>query len=210
MLPQQPLVPNPEKPSSDPYDFIRQSGRPQSSSPLSSNTSSTSRIAIVASGAAVLIILAIVFIKVLSAPSDPTVALLTRLAQQQTELARVAAEPAQGTAAQPTLNFAMTTSLTLQSDQQSLLGMLASAGKTPDPAVLSATQNATTDTTLTTAKANGNYDTTFVNIAQNQLTTYQQTLTQTFKAAKSSKEKQWLTDAYNHAQLLMQMSNQTE
>jgi len=208
MQPQQPTA-TPPAPNTDQYDFIRQYGHHPSGAG-GNNASLIGRILIVSGGAVVLIVLAVVFINILSAPKDPTVQLLTTIAQQQNELARVAAEPTSDATAQPTLDFAETTALSLQSDQQALLVLLATAGKTPDAAVLSATQSTTTDNTLTAAKTNGTYDSTFIGIAQNQLTTYQQTLQQAYKAALSNKEKQWLTIANNHVQLLLQMSKQTE
>jgi len=208
MQPQQPTA-TPPPTSSDQYDFIRQYGH-QPSGAGGKNASLIGRILIVSGGAVVLIVLAVVFIKILSAPKDPTVQLLTTIAQQQNELARVAAEPTSNASAQPTLDFAETTALSLQSDQQALIALLAAASKTPDAAILSATQSTITDNALTAAKTNGTYDSTFVDIAQKQLTTYQQTLQQAYKAAQSDKEKQWLAIADNHAQLLLQMSKQTE
>jgi hypothetical protein len=208
MQPQQ-LPATPPPANGDQYDFIRQYGR-QPTGTGNNNVSFVGRILIVAGGAVVLIVLAIVFVKLLAGPKDPTIPLLTSIAQQQNELARVSAEPTSDAATQPTLNFANTTALSLQSDQQSLISLLATAGKTPDAATLGATQHTATDATLTAAKANGTYDSVFIGIAQAQLTAYQQSLQQAFKAAQSNKEKQWLTAAYNHAQLLQQMSKQTE
>lgn len=194
-------------PATDQYDFIRQYGHQHNAAP-GTNVSFTNRILLVVGGVVVLAVVAIVFVKIVSTPQDPTLTLLTSAAQEETELARVAAEPSADAAAQPTLDFAMTAQLGLQSDQQALLTLLGS--KAPAAKILGATQNNNTDTTLTNAKANGNYDSAFIGIAQDQLNAYQQTLQQAYHAARSDKEKQWLTDAYNHAQLLLQMSKQTE
>lgn len=209
MQPQQPSG-TPAAPSgSDPYDFILQYNHPGSG--MHGSSSTTSRILIVAGGAVILLVAAFIFFKVVSKPSNPTAALMVSVAQQQTEMARIATQAAtEDAVAQPTIDFATTAQLSLQSDQQSLLALLKEHGSTPSDKLLAATQSSQTDSQLTAAKAAGAYDQAFAGVMQNELNTYEQTLKQAFAASQSATEKQWLQTAYGHAQSLVTMSKQTE
>lgn len=193
------------------YDFILRYGNHNHGGTPGGSTP-TARIAIVVIGGLVLLTAAVIFMKILSKPANPTAGTLVRIAQQQTELARVAGlAPNAAGAAQPTLDFAITTQLSIQSDRQTLLDLIKKEGQ-PVPAdkVLQAAQSSKTDSTLQAAQANGNYDQTFMTATQGQLAQYEQTLKQAYASSQQKAEKDLLQAAYDHAALLAQFSQQNE
>jgi hypothetical protein len=174
---------------------------------IGDSSSPKMRLLLAAAGGLMLLIIAVVFISILSSTSSGDTTTLVAIAQQQTELARISQQPAMRATKHSTENFAATAQLSLSSERQILLSFLQKNGVKPDKKTLSGTQNTRTDTALQTAQTNGTYDTAYVSIMQSGLNSYEQKLRQTFANAKSASEKQLLSNAYTHAQLLVEQSN---
>ncbi|MGH7142107.1 MAG: hypothetical protein ACREF5_01365 [Candidatus Saccharimonadales bacterium] len=210
MPPQQNYEPAPPAPEPEQYDFIVDSNKHKPTINLIKVGSFKSRL-IVAIGGAILLIIAIwVFISVLSNASTAPTAPLIAITQEQNELARISLTPAQSATEQPTQTFAITTNLSMQSEQQAFLAFLQTLGSTPSSSVQQATRNPKTDAALLAAQTDDTYDQTYISIAQSELTTYENTLKQTFANTKNTNERILLNTAYKQAELLMQQSTQTE
>ena len=210
MQPEQPYYqPTPAGPeNTGQYDFIL-SHPPQKPAGFRRG-GNTKTILAVAVGALVLIGLIWLILSLAFSGRGNSIAPLVGIAQQQTELVRVskAATATQQLRTQDAQNFAATAELSLTTDQQAIVSLLAKSGQKPKTKVLALKQNAKTDAALDAAKANGTYDTTFLSLMQTQLQAYQATLQQTYGSATNKTEKQTLTKAYKNAQLLLELSSQ--
>jgi hypothetical protein len=212
MPPLQPDNLAPQAPPTNQYDFIVNAGKrgPVTILPSVNNSSLKTRLLVAGAGALVLIVLFWVFIALISSSSSSSTAPLISLAQQQNEIARVSTESAQDAVLPTTQTFAITTSLSLLSEQRAFLAYLRSLGSVPASSILQATRNSKTDATLKSALSNGNYDQAYIAITQSELASYEHNLKQVFADTKVVKERQLLQVAYQQAQLLVQQGNQTE
>ena len=202
----------PQQAGPEQYDFIVNYDKNNQPKRLISvnNSSLKARLLIAGGGGLLLIIFIWVFIALLSNASNSPTAPLIGIAQAQNELARISLEAVQNASTQPPKTFAIPTNLSLLSEQQAMLAYLHGLGSNPDGTVLLATKNTNSDASLKIAKTNGNYDQTYISIAQLELSAYEHTLQQAFANTKNIKEQQLLSTAYTQAQLLMQQSSQTE
>ena len=212
MPPQQPYGPPPSQTGPEQYDFIVNYGKQKQPNRLVAinNSSFKSRLLLTGGGGLLLLILAWIVIALISGSSQNSSAPLVGIAQQQNELARISLEADQNASAQPTQIFAITTNLSLESEQRAVLAYLHSFGSTPSSSVLQASLNAKTDSVLKAAQITGTYDQTYISIAQSELTSYENALQQAFVSTKNLQEKQLLSTAFTQARLLMQQSSQTE
>ena len=198
-------------PQHDPYDFIvNYDQRTGKRSPISGNRSTTNRALIAIVGAIFLIVVIWIFLTILSNSSTINTTAAIGIAQRQTELARISKDPIDQAAAQPTKDFAATTQFTLLSEQQILVNFLQLHGAKVNTTVLGADENKQSDSELLTAKANGDYDQTYITIAQSQLTSYELALKQAYTGSKNATERKLLSQDFNAAQLLLKFSTQTE
>ena len=188
------------------YDFIL-NNNPTPGSWLTSASLKT-RIILVSSGALILILVIWIGAALFSASGSASVQNFTTLAQEQAELVRISQTPASAANTQAAQNFAMTTVLTLKTDEKSFVSYLAAAGTQLSPGVLALHKNTGTDTALLAARAAGTYDQVYVATAQQELTTYAKGLKQAFNATSSLQERQMLNNAYEHVQLLLTLSQQ--
>ena len=212
MPPLQPDNPTAQIPPTNQYDFIVNAGKrgPTTLLPTFNHSSLKTRLLVAGSGVLALIVLFWIFVALISGSSSNNTASLISLAQQQNEIARVSAESAQDAVLPPTQTFAITTSLSLLSEQRAFLAYLRSLGSVPSSSILQATRDPKTDATLKSAQGNGNYDQTYILITQSELASYEHNLKQAFAATKIIKERQLLEVAYQQAQLLVQQSNQAQ
>lgn len=210
MPPQSPYGPDSPTPEPEKYDFIVNSDKPKPSIKLIKVTSLKSRLIVAAGGVVGLSILIWIFVAILSNASSAPTAQLIAITQEQNELARISVTPAQSAALNPTQTFAITTNLSMLSEQQAFLAFLHTLGTTPSAAVLAATRNPKTDAALTAAQTAGTYDQTYISITQSELTNYEHSLKQAFAGTKNTNERQLINTAYKQAELLMAQSTQSE
>ncbi len=212
MPPSQPYGPAPSEPKPEQYDFIVNYGKHSHSNKLIAldNTSLKTRLLVTGIGGFVLIVIIWILVALLSSSTTSVSSPLTSIVKQQADIAQVSLAAGQTATEQPTQNFAITTDLSLLSEQNAFVTYLRSLGSKPSSNDLQATPNSKTEASLRAAQNAGVYDQTYIAIAQSQLTTYEHSLQQAFANTNNLKERQLLSSAYNQAQLLMQQSTQTE
>ncbi len=196
-----PAPPPPPMPSGNPYDFIMNSG--QKSRRGFGGGSMTQRIVIVVIGLVLLLIAAIVAFAVITSSSSGSVENLVKLAQQQTEIARVAAIGVEQASSNDTKNLAITTQLSMQSGATDTVALLKKSGHKVNDNTLALLQNSHTDEQLDQAAANSSFDDTFTKIIKAQLSNYRVALQNDSKTATKLSEKQLLQQSFNSVTILI-------
>ncbi len=193
-------MPNDQPQSTNHYDFLY--APPPKRRIFSNQTSFKQRLLFVVGGGVGLIIIAIIFFSLIGGSSSGSTSGLLALAQQQTEMIRVATEAEPQVSQQTTKNFAATTTLVLTSDTRQLQAYMSKNGQKVTAKELSAKQSATTDSDLASALQNGDYDVIFLEIMSDELTQYTTTLKITYNADNSGNLRLLLQDMYHSANLL--------
>lgn len=186
----------------NPYQFIVDTDHTKKKPLIPAGSSKQTRILVVLAGLFVLLIFGYVIMTLLSSASNAGKAEVLKVAQQQTEIIRISKiglDRAQSTA---TKNLAMTTNLSLQSDQATLVSAAKASGATIATSELVLGKNAKTDTVLTTAEQSNKFDEVFTKTLQAQLTEYQKSLKIAYDKADNKKLKQTLSDQFTSAGLL--------
>lgn len=191
--------------SNNQYDFIVSPGSAPKKSLLPSlgdNASFTKKIIVIIGGAVILIIIMWIVGTLLSRGGSNT-ADLTKLVQQQEEIARVSAE---GTTAARTdiRNAATNTKLSLTSQQQEWLQFLAGQGTEIKDDQQKALENAATDEQLEAARSNNTFDKTFSATLQSYLNDYAATIQTAFDKAGNETERELLRTHFLQVQLLLE------
>ncbi len=163
-----------------------------------------SKLPLIIGGAVIAIIIIVVIIANLGG-SSATPRLLS-IAQQQTEISRVAALNFENLTTSSAKNFAINTNLTMLSTQSSYLKFLASNGSGVDPKDLTTTKNSQTDTLLSAAAENGTLDSATKTELVNELTKYQQTLKTAYDESTSTVAKTEYKLLFDEAALLIEQS----
>lgn len=134
---------------------------------------------------------------------------LITIAQEQNELIRVSTEATGNASLQGTQNLIANIELSITTEQQDLLAYLKSIGKEPSQSTLALTKNSATDSALTTAQTNGNYDSTFMTIIRGELRAYSIALKQTFASTTNTAQRQLINNDYKAANILIAEANST-
>lgn len=130
--------------------------------------------------------------------------LLTKTAQDQTEIVRVAnLVIAQNGISQSTDNLATNVALTVNSDLTQLKQYLSKNHHGLSDKQLTAGKNSQTDTALGAANTSGNLDSTYNQTLKDQLNTYQTDLRNAYKATTGPNGQKVLSNAYDNVQLLI-------
>ncbi len=201
--------PPPPQPGGNQYDFIVNYNNPPGGI-LGGSSSTRTRIIVASTGAFILILVAWLFLALLSNTSGGDVSQLTALTQRQAELSRISTQPMKSAASDTTRSFAASTRLSTLSAEQLFMTYLARHGTALSTATLQARKNPQTDTTLQSALASGTYDQAYSSIVKSQLNTYTQALKQTYDGTHDATEKQLLGAAYADAQLLLKQSQESQ
>lgn len=212
MQPTQSYNPAPPDPSSappeNPYDFFLQDGENQKKSGkfnLPGGNSTTQRILIIVGGGIVLILIGIIIMSFLSSGNKSNSTQLLEIAQQQTEIIRVAniGLKEKSVRSTDTLELASNTTLSVQSSQNQVVGILTKSGTKVNSKLLGIKQNAKTDATLSSAAQSNNYDSVFVTTLQKELQTYQLSLKNAFNSSPKASDKKILSDAFKGTGILL-------
>jgi hypothetical protein len=188
------------------YDFIMNQGsgtKPGKSPFAPSGNSMKQRIIVVAVGAVLLITVASLVMSLLGSAGKAAKADLVLAAQQQAELIRVSKFGVDRARDASTKNLAMTTSVSMQSGQATLIAAMKRQGVSVSPAELAAGKNTRTDAALTNAEQANAFDAAFTEQIKKQLTAYQQTLKRAYDKASDEQLRQVLTQQYDSAGLLI-------
>lgn len=202
----------PQQQNTGQYDFFMSPEKPSKPSLLGGgsgggNSSSLAmRVGLILGGAVVLIIIIVVLSSLLSGPSN--IPHLLTVAEDQNELVNLATTGTQDATEAVTQNFSQNCALSMQSAQGQLINFITShGGGKPGSKTLALKQNPATDTALSNANASSTFDSTYINVMQNQLNVYKSDLNTAYKNSQNTAEKQLLANDYTDAQLLLQELN---
>jgi hypothetical protein len=156
-------------------------------------------------GALVIIFFVIVLLSGGNKGLDPS---LVSVAQEQTEIARVAGLQSDNLTNSTTKGFALNTQLSMQTAQSDYLTFLSENGSGINSKQLGGAQNSQTDATLASAQANGSLDSTLTSTLQDDLAQYQQTIKTAYGRTHAATTHQELQKLYDQAGLLLQQSKQ--
>lgn len=204
MQPGQPQSPQ------NPYDFIMNPGQGPKKPwlPLSlGGKSRKARLAILLGGALAALVLLLFLFSLFTGGNDISKQLLG-LTQEQAEIIRVSAIAKDKARKTDTLNFAISTNVSVASSQQQFLAVVKKDQKV-DSKILDIKKNTQTDQKLTSAALNNNFDEVFMEEMQKELASYQRNLREAFNATSSSKTKQLLQSAYNGVDTLLGTTTQS-
>lgn len=206
MPPQSPSpAPPPITPGSDPYGFITNPGQPQKKIPkllIPSGNSTKSRIIVALIGFVLFVIVASVISTILGSSNRALAGDMVLMAQQQEELRRISEIGVRDSRGAIAKNLAATTLSTIESDQQTFTP-IANKVKKIDRKTLSAGTNAVTTVALTEAKQANKFDEVFVEVLQQDLTKYQETVKRVHGKVKDPKNKAVLAQQFENAGLLL-------
>jgi hypothetical protein len=185
------------------YNFILNPAKPAKKGFFSGGGDKKQNLLIKLAVGGVSLLIVIILISVIFGGSSMSTDKLTSLAQQQTELIRVAALGEKQAVSADTKNLASTTRLSLTSAGQETVALVAKEGKKLSAKQLAATQNADTDTLLNQALQTNQFDTTFEQTLRKDLQAYQNNIKTTFDGSKSQSEKALLQKLYAQTQTLL-------
>jgi hypothetical protein len=201
--PQPPQQPQPMPPANDPYHFILNPEQPSQSRKLPRPRGILMLVALLAVVVIVLVILVAIF-RGGGADTKPFVTLL----QEQQEIIRISSAQGRSLQKQNVKNFVTNTELSMTSDQAKLKTFLGKNGVKVSSKQLAALASTTTDARLESAVSSSTLDATMVEVLQKELTDYQATLSQTYKATSVKSTRALLTELNNNANLLLTQSKQ--
>jgi hypothetical protein len=205
VLPPLPGVQNNGHTGHNPYEFIVNPNTPKRRSSLFGGDAFLTRIALIAGGAVVLMIIAGVIISALG-PKSITPSMLA-IAQRQQEIIRISTDAYTKASSDDAKNFTTNVEASVTSSQQQTLTYLAGHGmKKVSPKVLALDQDAQADATLASAITAGTYDTAVVQNLTGQLQAYEQLLQTTFKQTTSKTTRQILQTDFTAANLLLEQA----
>lgn len=166
----------PITPANNPYDFITQPPTRKKRSWLPSGGSKRQRILVACAGLVILLILAAIVIGILGRSDSGLRADYLSLAQQQTELIRISEIGVTKARSAEAKNLAVTTKLSLMSQQPAILKLAKKAGAKTDAKSLGGGKNTQTDSALTSAAQTNQFDVVFTKTMQTNLKKYQDTI----------------------------------
>lgn len=196
-------MPPQQSSSGNRYDFIMNSSQKKPLIPsLGGQSSFTKKLIMIIGGAVILIIVMWVIGSLLGGGGSS--AGITKLIQQEEEIARVATVAEEGTTRSDIKGIAKNIQLSLSSQQQEWLQFLAERGTQVSKEQQLLLQNPATDQQLTTAKSNNTFDKTFLDIMRTYLTDYSNALQTTFTGSKNEAERTLLRAHFDQTQLLLE------
>lgn len=198
-------------PSTPDYGFIMEPPKPPRKSlgmsGLGGSNSMPFRIAMVLGGLLVLIIIFAIAKSLFSGGSNTQA--LTSVAQQQQSMIHILTNSSgnQQALSANDLNFAATANVTLTSAQHDVIHYMAINGKKVKTMTLNLKISPTIDQQLTTAASDNTYDSTFKQVMQGQLNSYEQALNTAYKQTTGPKGRAMLKEQFQGAQLLLTQLN---
>ncbi|HJP96821.1 MAG TPA: hypothetical protein VJ843_05640 [Candidatus Saccharimonadales bacterium] len=197
---------NPQNSDQNPYDFIMNPGAAPAKKPLGlgGKNSFFVKIGLIAGGAIVFMVVAAIVLNSLTSDKTNTTDLQT-LAATQTEIARVASKGTSGSSSTVSVrSFAVSTQLSMLTQQQATVNFLATKNVKMSVKKLSAAVNSQTDAKLQAASNSSTFDTVFVSVMKDELSSYLSNLETYYKNATNSDVKAMLQNDFKQTQLLQQ------
>lgn len=202
--PSGPLPQGPPPDPNDPYAFIMNHGaqQPQKRMGLPRGNSTLQRVLIIAGGFLAILVVGLFAMSLFRGSGNRNAELLN-LAQEQTEIIRIAnlASSERAVRSTATQNLAANTSITVSTSKAQTLALI--SGNKPGEKTLALKKSTKTDTLLSEAAANNQYDSVFTETMTAKLKTYQADIKKLYTGNKSKKEKAVLESAYNGTVILL-------
>lgn len=198
----QPNAPSPAPPPVNPYDFLNDAPKAKKSL-LPTGNSKQQRLIVVVLGLIGLLIAGVIIAAVLNGASNAPKVELTKAAQQQQELVRVATIGTQKARGAIARNLAVTTLYTMQSDQAGFQPVLKKEKLKLDKKTLALGVNPKTDQALTSAEAANRFDEVFTETLRKQLNEYRETLKKIDEISGSRSTKAIVAEDFEHTTLLL-------
>lgn len=194
------MQPNPPAPSdpNNPYEFIMKApaGKSGGLKGALAGGSRATRLAVVAIGFGVLLIIGIGAFAFLNSGKSANADALTSLAVQQNKLIQLADIGKEKADGNDVKNLATTAKLSLSSNQTDTLAILAKSGNELDKEELGALSDDVADE-LDSAKESGNFDQKFISVVKEELTKYRVSIQSGYKTASTNNERQLLQSCFN-------------
>lgn len=210
------LPPAPNAPAT-PYDFFLDQPKPSAPvNPLPVNgkrmgnpttpmvsDKDKKKFVLVAAGAIGLVIIIMVITSLI--PKDQTGPQLFGVAQTQQEIIRVCSDGMRKAKQRATRNFAVTCTTGVASSQKELLAYISAQGYEVELKQIDAKASSKTDAQLKSAASSSNYDNTFRDLVESQLTAYNSSLTGQLGISDGDKIRAVLSKAQTSNELLIKM-----
>lgn len=205
------MVMNPGTPQGpnqqNPYDFLSDSKKKPTPFSFLDAGSKKSRIIIAAAGTVILLLLASLAIGLIGGAGKADTVSLIAAAQQQNELIRLAEIGVSKSRGQEAKNIAITTKLTLQSQQSEMLNAVKMKNKKFSKKDLVSPDSKKHDEILLTAEQNNRFDEAFLSLMEEQLISYQQVAERAYRGAEGVRLKEALSNQYHSANILVSGSD---
>jgi hypothetical protein len=209
MQPNTPPAPppvTPVPPQGNPYDFIVNPNQQQKKKLGLPSTGGKNdklmRVVVILVAVVILITLAGFVMNLLGSSQRKNVNQLVTVAQKQTELIRVSEIGIKKARTNEAKNLAITTQLTLTSQQAALSEAVKKAGGKLENKTLALGKDTKTDQLLTQAEQSNNFDAVFLEKLKSELTEYAQSVKKAYDSSSSKKTKQALEIQFNNAATL--------
>lgn len=191
----------------NPYDFITNPGTPPKKSMLGGG-SAKKRLFIVAIGALVFIILAMVIMSLLSAAGSGSTNALKTLVAEQEEIIRISELGTKSAQSSEARALAITTNLSVITHQKELISYLESKDTKLSKEEIAAEKDGKTDDAFQDATTNNRFDEVFTETLQRKLATYTNLLESTHKDTSNETAKNLLKTSYASASALLASSEE--
>lgn len=208
MQTQQPPAPPPYSPppegGSNPYDFfLNNNPTPKKRLSVGGGKSVKQRILIIVGGGAFLLTIIIISFSLLFGGTDKSTSQFISLAQQQTEIMRIADIGITKARDNSGKNLAINVKLSFTTAKLQTTDILKKHGAKVGEKELAAKKNSQNDQALEAAAVNNSFDVTFTKIIGESLAAYQADLKKTYDITTSKTEKQFLEGNYKSVGFLV-------
>lgn len=186
----------------NPYDFIINADHKAKRPLLPGSNSKQARIIIVILGLLGLLIAGAVIAAFIASSGNAGKADLTKAAKQQSEIVRISKIGIDHAREPNAQNLAITTNMSMQSDQTALLAALKKQNINLSAKELALAKDSKVDAALTNAEQANKFDAVFTSTIKALLSEYQQTLKKAHDQTSSKTLKAVLAEQYKHAGIL--------
>lgn len=189
-------TPGPGESGHNPYEFIFNPDTTHHKAPVGNSV--LRRVLVIVGVLVVLTILGSVVAKLL-VPADTSIQQVTTIAQEQTELVRVATYVAGHADGTELVNLAINTEMSINTNKQAAVNYAATRGTKLEDKILTLKKDAATDKLFAAAISSNTFDTTATQTLNAELGTYQTNLKKAYAATTGKKARALLQDSYDTA-----------
>lgn len=195
------MVMQPDQNPAPDYNFIMSPNTSPRKSLFGGASKKQSLLIKLAAAGIVLMLLLLIISTLFSGGGSPTEKMIS-LAQQQTEIIRLADKGASDATKSEIKNYATTVQLSIITSQKELTKIITGNGGKADAKTLALGKNSKTDDELTAAKQANRYDEVFNEILKKHLSTYQEDVKEVFDQTSSKNDKAVMSGLFNRAKVL--------